>query len=158
MADTGIIFAWGGSVSTIPAGYLLCDGTLVSQSQYPSLFNAIGFNFGANPPQGQFYLPDLRGRFVRGADDGAQRDPDVGSRTDMQNSAIKSPSVGSVQSHAFQNHNHAYTIFPNSSGDIASGDYWQAGPAVTALADPAQFQVSTETRPVNASVHFIIAC
>ncbi len=157
MTVPGNISMWGGSAGSIPVGYLLCDGSLVSQSQYAALFAVVGFNFGENPPNGQFYLPDLRGRFVRGADNGAQRDPDIGSRTDMQNSTIKSTTVGSVQSHAFQNHDHQYTVFPSGDGDIASGRYWAGGPAQTSMADASKYQVSSETRPLNAYLNFIIA-
>ncbi|MBY0295282.1 MAG: tail fiber protein [Methylobacterium sp.] len=152
-----MIATWGGSLTNIPAGWLLCNGLAVSQTQYQNLFSAIGFNFGANPPAGQFYLPDLRGRFVRGVDDGSGRDPDVATRTDMQNPGITSKGVGSVQSHAFQNHTHPYRAFPHDEGDIASGRYWQAGQSETDLADASKYQVSSETRPINAYLYFIIA-
>ncbi|OAS19593.1 hypothetical protein A5481_24590 [Methylobacterium platani] len=110
-----------------------------------------------SPPDGQFYLPDLRGRFVRGVDDNAGRDPDVKARTDMQNRDIKSATVGSVQSHAFQNHDHEYTVFPATGGNIASGTYWAQGPALTQQVDGSKYNVSTETRPTNVALHFIIA-
>lgn len=156
MSIPGTIMMWGGSLTNIPAGWLHCDGTLLSQSVYSNLFRAIQFNFGANPPQGQFYLPDLRGRFIRGVDDGAGRDPDENTRTDMQTPTILSSGVGSIQSHAFQNHVHAYNSFPNGEGNIASGRYWQNGTQNTALADAKVYQTSTETRPLNAYLYFII--
>lgn len=156
MCSTGMIMMWGGTQNNIPLGWLSCDGSLVDVSQYSDLYAVIGNNFGEINSQTQFYLPDLRGRFIRGVDDGAGRDPDVATRTDMQNPAILSQTVGSIQSFAFQNHVHPYTVFPYASGTIASGRYWEAGPANTGEADAATYNVSTETRPLNAYVYFII--
>jgi microcystin-dependent protein len=157
MCNPGSIVMWGGTSGNIPAGWLLCDGALLSQTDYPNLFAAVGFNFGANPPAGQFYLPDLRGRFIRGADDGANRDPDINQRTDMQTPSLLSTGVGSIQSHAFQNHTHGYNSFPNGRGDIADGRYWANGWANSDYVDAALFQTSSETRPINAYTNFIIA-
>jgi microcystin-dependent protein len=151
-----MIMMWGGSLSTLPPGWLYCNGTAVSQASYPDLWNAIGINFGAHPPQGQFYLPDLRGRFVRGVDDGMKRDPDADSRLDMNDGVTTFGGlVGSVQSHALQTHVHDYQAFPTGQGTIASGQYWGYGTYQTSPPDPGA-QVSTETRPINAYLYFII--
>jgi microcystin-dependent protein len=155
MCNPGTIVMWGGTINDIPTGWLYCDGSSVSQTTFPELFSAIGNNFGVNPPKGSFYLPDLRGRFIRGVDDGSGRDPDVNSRTDMQNPNLDSSTVGSVQSHALQDHTHSYTTFPFTSGNIASGEVWAQGPANTGPVEPPA-QVSTETRPINAYLYFII--
>lgn len=67
----GIILPYGGS--TVPEGWLLCDGTVVKISDYTALYNVILYNFrdatllddeGVN----SFALPDLRGRFPLGLD------------------------------------------------------------------------------------------
>lgn len=153
----GTIVMWGGTPATLPEGWLLCDGSTVDQTTYPALWSAVGTNFGANPPTGSFYLPDLRGRFVRGVDYGANVDPDLDVRTDMRNSTIPSQAVGSIQSHAFQNHVHPYAHFPMGSGIYASGRYWGIGTNNTDLVNSSDYNVSTnETRPVNAALHFII--
>jgi microcystin-dependent protein len=159
MCVPGMIIMWGGTASNIPLGWLLCDGSLVDVSQYSDLYSAVGNNFGETASSTQFYLPDLRGRFIRGVDDGAGRDPDVTSRTDMQNSAVLSQTVGSIQSYAFQNHVHSYTQFPyaqSNNDPIAGGSYWESGTANTGAADSTQYNVSTETRPLNAYAYFII--
>lgn len=60
----GVIKAWAGASNMVPAGYLLCDGTVLSQTTYPVLYAAIGcaycpaFTCGV----GTFCLPDLQGR------------------------------------------------------------------------------------------------
>src|SRR5690606_26931263 len=85
---TGSI-VWLGS-SNIPAGFLKCNGAILSTSTYSSLFSAIGYTFGGSGDS--FNVPDIRGRFIRGLDDGANRD--VG-RT-----------LGSIQSDSNKQHNH----------------------------------------------------
>ena len=57
--------------TTLPSGYLLCDGAEVQISQYPELFAVIGVTY--NGPVAllglaTFRLPDLRGRLPLGAD------------------------------------------------------------------------------------------
>ena len=54
--------------STAPTGWLLCDGSDVSQTTYAALYTAIGVTYG-DPGGGNFTLPDLRGRAVFGKDD-----------------------------------------------------------------------------------------
>jgi microcystin-dependent protein len=157
MCVTGMISMWSGTDENVPEGWLVCDGSALSQSNYAALYAAIGTNFGANPPTGQFYIPDLRGRFVRGQDPNGTLDPDSANRTDMQDTnTVVGATVGSVQADAFQNHVHPYTIFPAGSGAIASGNYWAQGPANTGTVDPSSYRTSSETRPVNAYLIYII--
>jgi len=56
--------------STSPVGYLECNGQAVSRTQYPELFTAIGIVYGAGNGTTTFNVPDLRGEFIRGADNG----------------------------------------------------------------------------------------
>lgn len=49
------------SASTTPPGFLQCNGGLVSTTTYATLYAAIGTSQGANPPAGQFYLPNMTG-------------------------------------------------------------------------------------------------
>jgi microcystin-dependent protein len=58
----GSIVAFGGA--TIPAGWLLCNGTPVSTTDYPALFQAIGINYGG--AGSTFHLPNLQQRFPLG--------------------------------------------------------------------------------------------
>jgi microcystin-dependent protein len=157
----GMIMMWGGLSDQVPDGWLICDGSTVSQTQYPDLYTAVQDNFGKNPPDGEFYLPDLRGRFVRGVDDGADRDPDINSRTDMQDPSAFSTTVGSVQSHAFQNHDHGYYEVEGQSnipdnGGIDNGHDLINTSSSTDQADSSVYSVSSETRPINAYLYFII--
>lgn len=100
----GTILPFAGN--TPPPGYLLCDGALVNETQYPELFAAIGTAWCSGAGAGDFRVPDLRGRFMRGADDGANRD-EIGVRTasNVGGSAI---GVGSLQGDATRRPNNSF--------------------------------------------------
>lgn len=110
--------------STAPSGYLKANGAAVSRSTYSSLFSAIGTTYGSGNGSTTFNVPDLRGEFVRGVDDG--RGVDTG-RT-----------LGSTQNSANLSHTHtADTIVeehthPGTTGnpnvDLSHAHDLQPGP------------------------------
>lgn len=55
--------------TSCPTGFLVCDGSTHSSVNYPRLFGAIGYTYGGDG-NGNFQVPDLRGSFVRGWDNG----------------------------------------------------------------------------------------
>lgn len=57
-------------MTTPPAGWLKANGAAVSRTTYAALFAAIGTTFGSGDGSTTFNLPDLRGEFIRGWDDG----------------------------------------------------------------------------------------
>lgn len=65
----GLVVAYGGS--TVPSGWLECDGTAVSRTTYADLFTAIGTTWGTGDGSTTFNLPDLRGRAPIGAGTGS---------------------------------------------------------------------------------------
>lgn len=69
----GSIFTF--AMTTVPQGYLTCNGAAVGRNTYPALFNAIGTTYGAGNGSTTFNLPDLRGEFIRGWDNGRGIDP-----------------------------------------------------------------------------------
>jgi len=62
------------AMSTAPSGWLECNGLAVSRTLYASLFAAIGTTYGAGDSSTTFNLPDLRGEFIRGWDNGRGAD------------------------------------------------------------------------------------
>lgn len=58
------------AASSPPAGWLKANGAAVSRTAYAALFLAIGTTFGAGDGATTFNLPDMRGEFPRGWDDG----------------------------------------------------------------------------------------
>ena len=59
----GIIMPY--TSDTIPNGWLLCDGSPFSASEYPELFDLIGVTYGWDEDRNPL-LPDMRGRVVVG--------------------------------------------------------------------------------------------
>lgn len=100
----GMIVAYGGT--TAPTGWFLCDGSTVSRTTYAPLFTAIGTAFGSGNGTTTFHLPDLRGRFLRGLDNGAGRDSNAAARTAMNGGGSTGDNIGSLQTDAFQGHWH----------------------------------------------------
>ena len=62
------------AVSAVPADYLECNGAAVSRTTYAALFAVISTTYGAGNGSSTFNLPDLRGEFVRGWDNGRGAD------------------------------------------------------------------------------------
>lgn len=80
------------ATAVAPSGWLKANGALISRTTYAALFAVVGTTFGAGDGSTTFALPDLRGEFVRGWDDG--RGVDAGR------------SLGASQTDAFQGHKH----------------------------------------------------
>ena len=89
------------AVATVPSGYLECDGQEISRTTFAGLFAIIGITYGAGNGSSTFNVPDLRGEFVRGFDNG--RGIDSG-RT-----------IGSTQGGAFESHDHDADANANST-------------------------------------------
>lgn len=68
LAPPGQVAAY--AMATPPAGWLKANGALVSRATYAALFAAIGTTYGAGDGVTTFKLPDHRGEFIRGWDDG----------------------------------------------------------------------------------------
>ncbi len=91
---SGTILAFAGN--TPPSGYLWCDGASLSRADYAALFAAIGTRWGTADGN-SFNVPDTRGLFLRGFDNGAGYDPDRAARTAIKPGGVTSNQVGSYQ-------------------------------------------------------------
>lgn len=143
-------------VIAIP-GYLLCNGAEIDSTDYPELARVIQDHWGngADGNSETMNLPDLRGLFLRGV--AGLRGNDPGGRTEMQTGGNTGNEVGSYQGDAFQQHTHAYvrnleTIVRGSSG----GEATVLRGTQTVQTFGATGNTSSETRPRNAYVHYII--
>lgn len=149
-------------------GWLVCDGSAVPVSQYPVLAVQLGNAYG-NQQDGQFYLPDYRGVFLRGVNGDRQapnNDPGAAQRTGSGPSGQGNTGnqVGSLQTSQFQEHEHQYT-----AGTV-TGNFQPGGtPAVTTATQSTTTAVvceagdasstacfGAETRPLNLYVYFLI--
>lgn len=83
-----------------PTNYLECNGAAISRTTYAALFTAIGTTFGVGNGSTTFNIPDLRGEFVRGWDNG--RGVDSGR------------AFGSYQADELKSHSHTIPSFTNN--------------------------------------------
>lgn len=136
------------------AGTVKMNGASLSKTQYAALWNwavasglslATGswvagtFRFGDNA-DGTFRLPDLRGEFLRGADDG--RGVNSGRVT------------GSWEDHMYQTHIHNVSV-PNGAG-LGWGDGGSAGNVSRDTSAPTTGNFGSETRPRNVALLYAI--
>lgn len=142
-------------------GWMLCDGRSLLISQYPELFAFIGYLYGKGDGDGQFNIPDYRGLFLRGFNGASGMDPDASKRLNYQGS--EGGVVGSMQCDALQTHQHPYSQAPpptgtgeeGTSGQPSSEDTLTGGPT-NSLSGQNTVHTSTETRPKNVYVNYII--
>lgn len=92
---SGAILAF--AMSTTPSGWLVCDGSAISRTAYAALYTAIGTTYGSGDGSTTFNLPDFRGAFLRGYDNGRGFDS---GRT-----------FASYQSDAAGPHTHGATVY-----------------------------------------------
>ena len=64
----GITSLWGGSVTGIPASYILCDGAAYNRTIYFKLFAAIGTTHGTGDGATTFNVPNMSKKVVAGYD------------------------------------------------------------------------------------------
>jgi microcystin-dependent protein len=91
----GMIGSFG--ATTVPTGWLYCNGSAVSRATYSALFSVIGTTWGVGDGTTTFNVPDLRGAFLRG----------YGAGT-INGRSKAGPSVGSRQEDLLQGHRHIF--------------------------------------------------
>ncbi|RBH53181.1 MULTISPECIES: phage tail protein [Pseudomonas] len=120
IVPVGAIVAF--AMAAVPAGYLKANGAAVSRTAYANLFAYLGTYYGVGDGVSTFNLPDLRGDFIRGWDDGRGLDPHraIGVRQMGQNAAHTHTASSDVQG------DHAHGIWPlsiNLSTSTGAGHY-----------------------------------
>lgn len=105
--------------STVPDGWLLCDGSQVSRVTYKGLFEAVGTTYGAGNGTTTFNLPDCRGRFTLG-----KAASSTGSVLGETGGSLDHTHSGGSHTHTFSgstdaegSHAHTYSDSTSSSGD-----------------------------------------
>jgi microcystin-dependent protein len=143
----GTVVAYGGT--TAPAGWKLCDGTSLSTTTYADLYAVIGYAYGGSGAN--FNLPDMRGRFLRGLDGTAARDPNSGTRTASAAGGNTGNNIGSIQTDDYKSHSHSANVSGSGTSTVfASGGGTAYGSAVGSASG------GSETRPINIYVNYII--
>jgi microcystin-dependent protein len=145
-----------------PSGWLYCNGQAVARTLYPALDNAIYCGDSNNATALDCYhcdnpaspnttqdtngaylvLPDLRGEFFRGFDDG--RGVDSG-RT-----------FWSWQNHQFQDHSHQLTTYQNSSTSLPGPGPGKDSSNSVSTGTANSGNHGSETRPRNLALRYLI--
>jgi microcystin-dependent protein len=160
---TVIPFAGGSFSDLLYDGWLPCNGQTLDPNDpdYKPLFEVIGTLYGGTGNT-SFNLPDLRGLFVRGVNDGSGQDPDAELRFAIAEGAAFGDQIGSVQGYATGKPENSFTSdVPHLPGDHHKGNVgslignWFAswnGDSITVTVDGGD----AESRPVNAYVNYLI--
>ena len=147
---TGSIFAFGGSETNIPSGYLECNGQ--STSGHTALANLVGST-----------VPDLRARFIRGWDHGANRDPNR-TRGSWQEARTKRHSHSAQYSVTTTGGNHGHSIrkislqpsIANVGITLGSGQGYQIGYATNFSGDTNQAIATSGDLSLNSTMNLTI--
>lgn len=180
----GVVLPW--TTSTVPTGWLECNGQAVSRSTYAELYAAIGTSYGVGDGSTTFNVPDYRGEFLRGWDHGRAVDPDKATRTD-RGDGTTGDNIGTKQGEAVKSHQHGVTgvtpstsISPNPHSHTVANLFGSASPSIvsagggaigqfgspststtsltatTTLSGSVDATGGNETHPRNVNVMFII--
>lgn len=131
--------------SSVPMGYLACNGATISRNVYSALFLAIQITYGSGDGSTTFILPDLRGEFIRGWDNSRGIDSGRG--------------IGTVQASGLLEHTHTVGNFVSfdfgSSGTHNGPHFTSATGQGTKTTSGASGGIS-ENRPRNVALHYCI--
>lgn len=168
-------FMWFGLPTKIPSNCMICDNSTLAISNFAKLNENLGGAWGTSG--GNLKIPDLRGRFPRGVAGGSANDPDRASRLAANTGGLTGDAVGSVQDDAAQGHGHNVTVYGQDTG-IGGGNTTSSPSILTGQnRSPNQSvgnninanitsntldngygspRLTTENRPKNANVYFVI--
>lgn len=121
----GSIILYGGT--SVPTGWLICDGSAVSRTTYSSLFTAIGTTYGAGNGSTTFNLPNLKGKVPVGQDSNDSSFDtlgETGGSKDLQEHShtynISTSGAGGSDGTRLVVWNGTGTTYNNASGAIAN--------------------------------------
>ncbi|WP_330167268.1 tail fiber protein [Bartonella grahamii] len=153
------------AMQNVPNGWLLCDGKAYKREDYPQLFKAIGDKWGKDSDK-TFKVPDFRGMFLRGFDNGRGLDGDRKFADEQQDSIKSHTHIGSIENAGEHAHSFEYKGVGWPTGDIGrlpnhyTYDATLKGKTGSAGAHTHKITLShtgeAETRPVNATVVYAI--
>jgi len=151
-SPVGSVMPFAGDASKVPAGWLLCDGSAVSRSDYAALYDVIGTSWGFGNNSTTFNLPDMRGVFLRGVSGNSGKDEDADTRVPLKDGGIGGNNVGSYQQDELKSHTHTYATKVHSMPQSGSATQCWSGDATAETSATG----GNETRPKNVYVNYII--
>lgn len=147
VSPPGCIQMYAGILPPTSNNWLMCDGRLLTIDSYPRLFAVIGYiyNIDRTPPTGTFYIPDLRGLFVKGY--GGPNQPNTTYGFNQQTSSY----TGQFQAQSVQHHAHDYIDRGDSSINVTRNVNETVGSSKTDVANNTE-AVSRTSMPTYPTV------
>ena len=152
LMPTGVVLPFGGP--TVPNGWVLANGAAISRTTYANLFDKIGTTYGSGDGSTTFNIPDLRDRYIIGADTNAlgayigEQLPNIKGRLKTYNDTLFLP-------------NNAFSIAYSAETGIklgGSGSYRQLDISFDAHAANSIYTDSGKVYPLSLALNFIIKC
>ena len=113
----GGVIMWGGSTNSMPTGFRLCNGDVLSRTTFSALFAVLGTSHNTTGESGtEFRIPDLRDRFVVGAH---------ADNSDTTYPQIKPGATGGSANAVLVAHNHEITT-NDGDNNGSDGDFTAA--------------------------------
>lgn len=139
--------------STAPAGWLIADGSAISRTLYSALFSYCGTSHGAGDETTTFNIPDCRGEFRRGLDNGRGVDTSrtLGSFQDSDNKGHRHNSTidGLPATNASYQSQIGKTTYNSASGGYEGYYMRGVGNSTEATGSSTSTSGGTESRPRN---------
>lgn len=137
------------TTSTIPSGWLLCNGAGISRSTFSNLFTKIGTTYGTGDGSTTFNIPDLRDRYIIGANTNA-----LGTYIAEQLPNIKG---GSDSWNRFESAFDALYLGNESNTNVAPGSYTgYHGLFFDASRSTSTYVNAGKVYPLSLALNFII--
>lgn len=164
----GMVSPFAGPEDNIPEGWLLCDGSAISRTEYANLYNVIGVCWGIGDGSTTFNLPDLRGLFLRGVSGDSGNDEDANGRLVLNdNGGNTGNNVGSYQGDAIRNITGHFNAVENFDLSCSGAFYSYYGQGIgtgdndhdnhfIGFDASRVVPVGSDNRPKNAYVNYII--
>ena len=127
---------------TPPVGWLECNGAEISRTTYANLFAKVGTLYGNGDGSNSFNIPDLRGEFIRGWDNG--RGIDSGRI------------FGSFQSDELKSHTHNIRCNASNGNAGTTAPYSSVANFTYTNTDDILSTGGLETRPRNTALIYCI--
>jgi len=115
---TATIVPW--SASSVPTGFLECNGAAVSRSTYSALFAIIGTTYGAGDGSSTFLLPDIQDNVPLGKS-GTKALASTGGANTVASTGNVGGSTANATLSTAQLASHSHSGGRGNSGSISSG-------------------------------------
>jgi hypothetical protein len=148
-----------------PAGYLACDGTVYSITDYPGLADHIKTQFGSYDNFGgdgttTFAVPDLQGEFLRGTGTNSHTNQGSGANVGVHQDGTNINYWYLYSNRAGHLYSSSYDEFsprnPDKITKTGGGSELRLGGSTSSNSDQIPSQYTT--RPTNTSVLYCIKC